>query len=79
VSASSSRTEAKRSPRQGSRRSSRMVERAAANVLPLSADERQEAVDTFAEVVSILREWDEAERKEPGNAATNDAAGACSV
>jgi len=44
-----------------------MVERAAANVLPLSADERQEVVDNFTEMLGILREWDEAERRETGD------------
>ena len=68
MSASSSRTEAKR---KGSRRPSRIVERATGSILALSADEGQEAVDNFAEVLSILREWDEAERREMGNDAAN--------
>ena len=38
-----------------------------------------EALENFAEVLAILREWEEVERKETKNGDTNDAAGSCSA
>lgn len=63
MSASSGRREAPRSRRQDGRGPFRAVERAAASILDLPTDERQEAVDNFTEMLDILREWDEAERR----------------
>jgi hypothetical protein len=37
----------------------------------------REALESFSEVLEILREWDQGERKKPGHGASNDPASAC--